>query len=126
MILMRDGQVFTCGSNEMLQLGRNLLEDAGDVSSSLDVVDALEGIKITNIACWNICACVDQERNLYMWGSLQDQDKRSYYQLPDPVAVPNIKAQSMSISRQSIAVIDARTQHVKMIHCNEPRSSQPD
>ena len=51
-------------------------------------VETLEGIEVKEIYAWNMCACVDKDRNLYVWGSIKGS-KRSF-RIPDPVQIEDI------------------------------------
>jgi alpha-tubulin suppressor-like RCC1 family protein len=67
LVLMKEGSVLSCGSNEHMQLGRETKET---FCCHLNQVKNLDGLVMKDVSCWNMSACIDQEKNLYVWGTL--------------------------------------------------------
>jgi Regulator of chromosome condensation (RCC1) repeat len=69
LLLMKDGTLMSSGSNELFQLGRALPEGENE-SDGFEVIKAMRGINIKEISAWNMCACIAENKDLYIWGSL--------------------------------------------------------
>lgn len=63
-------------------------------------------------------ACVDIDKNLFVWGTLTSEKEQSV-QIEKPELLPNFQVSSVDVGRSIIAAIDHPSQRLKQINCND-------
>ena len=76
---------------------------------------AVKGRQITEIKCWNFTACIDDKRNMFVWGALvspmtADGKKNSAALcIKQPEQVSNLKVCRIEIGQSMALAIEHKT-----------------
>ena len=105
---MKDGSVLSAGSDQMKQLGRKESPGFGKVNIRAEVKD---------IQAWNMTACIDSNKQVYIWGTLKGKEQQ--YEIQEPYLVPGIQAQKVEVGRGILTAIEFNTSLLHSINCDD-------
>lgn len=116
--------VKSAGSNERYQLGISGLK-RDHISRLFAEVPALKGRAISEIKCWNFSCCIDEKRNMYVWGALVSPPDESKATKPaalcikQPELVSNLKVHSIEVGLSMALAIEHKTKAPFVIGTNQ-------
>lgn len=67
---------------------------------------------------WNMTACIDEHKNLFVWGTITSEKGTSII-IEEPEQLPNIKMTQVDVGRAIIAGLEHGTNRLKVINCND-------
>jgi hypothetical protein len=73
---------------------------------------------VREVQAWNMTACIDEGRNLFVWGTLTSEKGMSII-IEEPEQIPNIKMAMVDVGRAIIAGIEHGTNRFRWINCND-------
>ena len=93
--------VKSTGSNEKYQLGILGLKRDHNQRTFTDL-PTLKSKAVSEIKCWNFSACIDEKRNLFVWGALVSSphsadQKSSALCIKQPEQVSSLKVSNIEI-----------------------------
>jgi|LauGreDrversion4_2_1035121.scaffolds.fasta_scaffold132681_2 alpha-tubulin suppressor-like RCC1 family protein len=100
------------GSNDKYQLGIPVVK-RDHVQRTFTEIPALKSKSIIEIKCWNFSACIDEKKNLYVWGALissQTSDQKpSALCIKQPEQVSSLKVSNIEIGQSMAFAIEHKT-----------------
>ena len=79
----------------------------------------LQGVQVKDISCWNMSACIDKDRTLYLWGSIFSTKESHCIQIDEPEIMHDVKLSKIEIGQSIIAGIDQASRSLQIITCND-------